>query len=39
MASPEQHEMERRMLNEAFRRGVWGYVDDIFCLIHPWAST
>jgi pimeloyl-ACP methyl ester carboxylesterase len=37
MASPEQHEMERRMLNEAFRHGVWGYVDDIFCLIHPWG--
>src|SRR6266567_3362826 len=23
--------------NEAFRQGVWGYVDDIFCLIQPWG--
>jgi len=37
MASPERHEMIRRMLNEAFRQGVWGYVDDILCLIHPWG--
>jgi pimeloyl-ACP methyl ester carboxylesterase len=37
MARPERHEMIRRMLNEAFRQGVWGYVDDIFCLIQPWG--
>jgi pimeloyl-ACP methyl ester carboxylesterase len=37
MASPEQHEMTRRMLTEAFRPGVWGYVDDTLCLIQPWG--
>ena len=37
MARPEQHEMIRRMLNEAFRQGVWGYVDDVLCLIRPWG--
>jgi len=37
MAHPERHEMIRRMLNEAFRQGVWGYVDDIFCLVQPWG--
>jgi pimeloyl-ACP methyl ester carboxylesterase len=37
MASPEQHEMTRRMLTEAFRSGVWGYVDDALCLIKPWG--
>jgi pimeloyl-ACP methyl ester carboxylesterase len=37
MASPERHEAIRRGINEAFRQGVWGYVDDIFCLIQPWG--
>jgi len=37
VANPEQHEMTRRMLNEAFRHGVWGYVDDALCLIQPWG--
>ena len=37
MASLGQHEMIRQMLDEAFRHGVWGYVDDIFCLIQPWG--
>jgi pimeloyl-ACP methyl ester carboxylesterase len=37
MASPERHEMIRRMINEAFRHGVWGYVDDVLCLIQPWG--
>jgi pimeloyl-ACP methyl ester carboxylesterase len=37
LARPERHEAIRQMLNEAFRQGVWGYVDDIFCLIHPWG--
>jgi pimeloyl-ACP methyl ester carboxylesterase len=37
MANPEQHEMTRRMLNEAFRQGVWGYVDDALCLIQSWG--
>lgn len=37
MASPERYEAIRRDINEAFRNGVWGYVDDIFCLIQPWG--
>jgi pimeloyl-ACP methyl ester carboxylesterase len=37
MASPERHEMIRKMINEAFRHGVWGYVDDTLCLIQPWG--
>jgi pimeloyl-ACP methyl ester carboxylesterase len=37
MASPKRHEAMRRVINEAFRQGVWGYVDDIFCLIQPWG--
>jgi pimeloyl-ACP methyl ester carboxylesterase len=37
MARPEQREVTRQMLNEAFRHGVWGYVDDALCLIQPWG--
>jgi pimeloyl-ACP methyl ester carboxylesterase len=37
MANPKRHEMIRRTINEAFRRGVWGYVDDTLCLIQPWG--
>jgi pimeloyl-ACP methyl ester carboxylesterase len=37
MASPERHEAMRRGVNEAFRHGVWGYVDDTLCVIQPWG--
>jgi pimeloyl-ACP methyl ester carboxylesterase len=37
MANPERHEIIRQMINEAFRQGVWGYVDDALCLIQPWG--
>ena len=37
MASPERHEAIRRGINEAFRHGVWGYVDDTLGLIQPWG--
>jgi pimeloyl-ACP methyl ester carboxylesterase len=37
MARPEQQEVTRQMLNEAFRHGVWGYVDDALCLVQPWG--
>jgi pimeloyl-ACP methyl ester carboxylesterase len=37
MARPEHHEAIRKGINEAFRHGVWGYVDDILCLIQPWG--
>ena len=39
MASAEQQEMTRRMLIEAFRQGVWGYVDDALSLIQPWGFS
>jgi len=37
MERPEQQEMIRRMLNEAFRHGVWGYVDDALCVVQSWG--
>jgi pimeloyl-ACP methyl ester carboxylesterase len=37
MANPKRQEMVRHMLNEAFRQGVCGYVDDALCLIQPWG--
>jgi pimeloyl-ACP methyl ester carboxylesterase len=37
LANPERHETIRQMINEAFRQGVWGYVDDTLCLIQPWG--
>jgi pimeloyl-ACP methyl ester carboxylesterase len=37
MASPERHQVIRQMITEAFRHGVWGYVDDTLCLIQPWG--
>jgi pimeloyl-ACP methyl ester carboxylesterase len=37
MASPERREAMRHGINEAFRQGVWGYVDDVVCLIQPWG--
>jgi pimeloyl-ACP methyl ester carboxylesterase len=37
MANPERQLVEQRMLKEAFRQGVWGYVDDALCLIQPWG--
>ena len=37
LANPERHEAMRRMLNEAYRPGVWGHVDDTLSLIQPWG--
>jgi len=37
LANPQQQEAMGRMLNEAFRQGVWGYVDDTLSLIQPWG--
>jgi len=37
LANPQQHEAMRRGLNEAYRPGVWGHVDDILSLIQPWG--
>jgi pimeloyl-ACP methyl ester carboxylesterase len=27
----------RQTITEAFRNGVWGYVDDTLCLARPWG--
>ena len=37
LADAERHEAMRRGLNEAFRQGVGGYVDDLLCVIQPWG--
>lgn len=37
LANTERHEAMRRGLDEAFRQGVWGYVDDALSLIQPWG--
>jgi pimeloyl-ACP methyl ester carboxylesterase len=37
LARTERQETMRRMLNEAFRQGVWGYVDDVLSVIQPWG--
>ena len=37
LANAERQRAALRMLNEAFRQGVWGYVDDVLCVIQPWG--
>ena len=38
LARPERHDVIRQDVSEAFRRGVWGWVDDDLCLIgQPWG--
>lgn len=37
LAERESAEVTRQMVTEAFRHGVWGYVDDTLCLVHPWG--
>ena len=37
LADVERHEAMVRGLNEAFRQGVGGYVDDVLSLIQPWG--
>ena len=37
MANPERQDAIRKGINEAFRHGIWGYVDDVLCLIEPWG--
>ena len=39
LAEDEGSEVLRQTINEAFRRGVWGYVDDTLCLIRPWGFS
>jgi pimeloyl-ACP methyl ester carboxylesterase len=37
LARPERHEVIRESVEEAFRRGVWGWVDDDLCFTRPWG--
>jgi pimeloyl-ACP methyl ester carboxylesterase len=37
LARPERHEVIRQTVAEAFRRGVWGWVDDDLCITRPWG--
>lgn len=37
MATSGAREINRQTITEAFRSGVWGYVDDTLCLIRPWG--
>jgi pimeloyl-ACP methyl ester carboxylesterase len=37
LARSEAHEVTRQGINEAFRRGVSGYVDDTLCLVRSWG--
>ncbi len=37
LARPERAEVTRQDVEEAFRNGVWGWVDDDLCFAQPWA--
>jgi pimeloyl-ACP methyl ester carboxylesterase len=37
LARPERQELIRQSVNEAFRNGVWGWVDDDLCFVRPWG--
>jgi pimeloyl-ACP methyl ester carboxylesterase len=37
LARPERYEVTRENFQEAFRTGVWGWVDDDRCLLRPWG--
>jgi pimeloyl-ACP methyl ester carboxylesterase len=37
LATPERHEALRQSVNEAFRNGVWGIVDDMLAVSKPWG--
>jgi pimeloyl-ACP methyl ester carboxylesterase len=39
IADREGHDVLRQTIEEAFRRGVWGYVDDTLCLVRPWGFS
>jgi pimeloyl-ACP methyl ester carboxylesterase len=37
LGKSERHEVVREMITEAFRKGVWGVVDDMLCVTKPWG--
>jgi pimeloyl-ACP methyl ester carboxylesterase len=37
MARAERQQVIREAMREAFRNGVWGWVDDDLCLVRPWG--
>ena len=37
MATSGAQEINQQTISEAFRPGVWGYVDDTLCLIRRWG--
>jgi pimeloyl-ACP methyl ester carboxylesterase len=37
LARPERHQVTRENIGEAFRQGVWGWVDDDLAWMRPWG--
>jgi pimeloyl-ACP methyl ester carboxylesterase len=37
LARPERHHVIRSAVREAFRTGIWGWVDDDLCITAPWG--
>ena len=37
LARTERHDVIRQSVSEAFRTGVWGWVDDDLCFVQPWG--